>query len=58
MSPLLLMPLNGLLHHPQMVMNEGECGASSGMLGKGNQITWRKPAAVQLCAAAFLLSPL
>jgi hypothetical protein len=30
--------------------DEYECGAAGGMLGRGNQSTWRKPAPVPLCS--------
>jgi hypothetical protein len=39
----------GLLYQPGMMMDDDECGAVSGMFGRGNQNTWRKPAPVPLC---------
>jgi hypothetical protein len=38
----------GLLHKPRM-MDEDECGAVGGMLGKGKRSTRREPAPVQSC---------
>jgi hypothetical protein len=35
-SPLLLRPLNGLLYHLRMMMNDNECGAIGGVPRKGN----------------------
>jgi hypothetical protein len=33
----------------KMMMNDNECGAISGMIGRRNRNTWRKPAPVLLC---------
>jgi hypothetical protein len=38
----------GLLHQSQMMMDDDECEAISGMIGRGNQRTWKKPAPVPL----------
>jgi hypothetical protein len=38
------------LYHPRMMDVEDECGVVSGMTGRGNQKTWRKPGLVTLCA--------
>jgi hypothetical protein len=38
----------GLLHQPRMI-DDDECRAIGGMLGRGNQSTRRKPAPVPLC---------
>jgi hypothetical protein len=41
-------PLTGLLYQPRMI--DDECGAIGGMrIGRGNQSTRKKPAAVSLC---------
>jgi hypothetical protein len=48
-SPLLLRPLIGLLYQAWMVMDDNECGAVSGMTGRGNPGTQRKPALGILC---------
>jgi hypothetical protein len=40
-------PLFGLLYHPQMMVDDG-CGGVSGMSGKGNRSTPRKPAPMSL----------
>jgi hypothetical protein len=40
---------SGLLYQPQMI-GEGDCGAIGGMkIGRGNQITRRKPAPAPVC---------
>jgi hypothetical protein len=39
------MECNQVQYQPQMMM----CGAISGMIGRGNQSTWRKPVPVLLC---------
>jgi hypothetical protein len=31
------------------MMDYDECGAVGGMIGRGNQSTWKKPAPVPLC---------
>jgi hypothetical protein len=44
-----LRPLTGLLYQLQMIV-DGDCGEIGGMnIGKGNRITWRKPAPASLC---------
>jgi hypothetical protein len=42
-SPLLVRPLNGLLHQPRLTddADDDECGAIGGMFGRGNQSTRR-----------------
>jgi hypothetical protein len=37
-----------LLYEPRMV-DDDECGAVGGMIGRGNRITRRKPAPLSLC---------
>jgi hypothetical protein len=39
----------GLLYQPRMVMDDDDCGAVGGMLGKGNRSTRRTPSPVPLC---------
>jgi hypothetical protein len=34
------------LYQPQMIMDDDECGAIAGMLGRENWSTWRKPTLV------------
>jgi hypothetical protein len=49
LSPLGTAATSGLLYQPQMI-DDGDCGAISGMkIGRGN-CTWRKPAPVPLCS--------
>jgi hypothetical protein len=42
------LPLIGLLYQPQMI-DDDECGAVSGMIGRGNRSTLRKPSLVSPC---------
>jgi hypothetical protein len=36
--------------HQTIMMNDDECGAVGGMIGKRNRISQRKPAPVPLCS--------
>jgi hypothetical protein len=38
-SPLLLRPLLAYLYQPQMMMDDDECGAVDGIIGRGNRTT-------------------
>jgi hypothetical protein len=38
-----------LLYQLQMMKDSDECGVVGGMLGRGNQCVWRKPASAPLC---------
>jgi hypothetical protein len=40
--------ITGLLYQPR-IMDNDECGAVGGMIGRGHRITRRKPAPVPLC---------
>jgi hypothetical protein len=47
-SLLLLTPLSGILYWPRKIMDDDECGAVGGMLGRGSRCTCREPAPVPL----------
>jgi hypothetical protein len=53
-SPLLLRPLIGPLYQPCTIMDADECGATDGMLGRGNQSTRKKLSPVPLCPPQIL----
>jgi hypothetical protein len=42
-------PLFGLSYQPRMMMDDDDCGAIGGMIGRGNQSTRRNPVPVPLC---------
>jgi hypothetical protein len=41
--------ITGLLYQPQMMIDDDECGAVGGMIGRGNRSTQRKHATVPRC---------
>jgi hypothetical protein len=41
--------ITGLLYPPRMMMNDDECRAVGGIIGRGNRSTRRKPTPVTLC---------